>query len=496
MLDTIVIGSGFGGSVTANRLALAGQRVLVLERGPWRDSVPVRSLGVERRAPFPYGWKAVTHLLRGAQLGGRRLQLNKAGMYEFFSFPGLMALAVSAVGGASTAYGGLLEKPRDPTYWHDRHPQLDPAGIESYYPKILADMGATAYTPDLHLPQSVWSHLPGAAQEACKPAAQQADMGLLLPRTSAETGRAITDQAGIERRYCAYNGDSFLGSRGGAKASTDFIYLGPVLGRGASVRDLCEVSRIESIRSGSDGGYSVTFTDLASGRIEQAQARHVVLAAGTFNTLRLLFANSQAGAGLLPMPSLGRRFGANSDLMAAWIRNEGLWSSFCSTPSLGGFAVEGIDSPQFGMGGFPGVDSLPLPAFLKRRLKRWVFIYGMGTDSGTASARFERGRLDVDYSEQQEPLFRDIRRAFGLLQKQSGERVAILNKPFTVHQWGGAGVGPDADSGVVDHRGEVYGNPGLFVADGAALPAAVGGPPSVTIAAWAHHVADGITSSA
>ena len=43
---------------------------------------------------------------------------------------------------------------------------------------------------------------------------------------------------------------------------------------------------------------------------------------------------------------------------------------------------------------------------------------------------------------------------------------------------------------MVDHRGEIYGNPGLFVADAAALPAAVGTPPSLAIAAWAHHVAD------
>ena len=62
--------------------------------------------------------------------------------------------------------------------------------------------------------------------------------------------------------------------------------------------------------------------------------------------------------------------------------------------------------------------------------------------------------------------------------------------PITMHQWGGACVGRDPDHGVVDHNGEVYGNPGLFVADGSALPAAVGGPPSLTIAAWAHHVAE------
>jgi cholesterol oxidase len=495
MLDTIIIGSGFGGSVAANRLALAGQQVLVLERGPWRDSVPVRSMGIERRSPYPYGMKAVTHLLRGAQLGRRRLTLNKAGMYEFFSSPGLFALAASGVGGASTAYGGLLETPRDPAYWQARHPQLDPAAIEAYYPKILAEMGAAQFTPDLPLPQSVWSHLPGAAGNSCAPAAQQPDMAMLLPRTLAEAGRSVTSASGIERRYCAFDGDSFLGSRGGAKASTDFVYLAPVLDKGATVRDLCEVSKIEPLSPGGATGYRVVFTDLATRKQEQVHARRVVVAAGTINTLRLLFANSRSPTGLAPMPALGRKFGANCDLMAAWNRDRGPWSSFSATPSLGAFEVAGIEAPEFGMGGFPGLDSLPLPAFLKRRIERMIFIYGMGCDSGKATAGYDRGRLTVQYDERQEPVFSDIRRAFGLLEQQSGERVHVLNRPFTVHQWGGACLGPDNQAGVVDHRGEVYGNPGLYITDGAALPAAVGGPPSVSIAAWAHYVADGIAEA-
>ena len=67
-----------------------------------------------------------------------------------------------------------------------------------------------------------------------------------------------------------------------------------------------------------------------------------------------------------------------------------------------------------------------------------------------------------------------------------------LRTPLTPHPWGGASLGADANCGVVNHRGEVFNNPGLFLADGSALPAAPGGPPALTIAAWAHHVADGI----
>jgi len=63
--DVVIAGSGFGGSICANRLALAGLKVLVLERGPWRDSLPVRAMGIAGRSPFPYGARFATHLLRG-----------------------------------------------------------------------------------------------------------------------------------------------------------------------------------------------------------------------------------------------------------------------------------------------------------------------------------------------------------------------------------------------------------------------------------------------
>ena len=165
--DAVIIGSGFGGSISANRLALAGLKVLVLERGPWRDSLPVRSMGIAERSPFPYGAQFVTHLVRNIHFGfgrdegqeresslleflrytgvnvlrrlrrlrrdpGRGLTLNESGMYEVFMYPGLDVLCVSAVGGGSHGWAGMLVEPYSETYWRNRHPDLDPAQIEQY----------------------------------------------------------------------------------------------------------------------------------------------------------------------------------------------------------------------------------------------------------------------------------------------------------------------------------------------------------------------------
>lgn len=59
--DAVVIGSGFGGSVAASTLTDGGARVLLLERGPWRDTKPVRDAGIEDREPLPYGCHFYTH---------------------------------------------------------------------------------------------------------------------------------------------------------------------------------------------------------------------------------------------------------------------------------------------------------------------------------------------------------------------------------------------------------------------------------------------------
>jgi len=491
--DIVVIGSGFGGSVAANRLVLAGKRVQLLERGPWRDSLPVRSMGIERRSPFPLGGKAFTHFFHSLHRGRLSVRLRKTGMYELVSFPGLYALAASAVGGGSTAYGGLLVPPLDKALWLDRHPQLDPANIERYYDKVIDDMGGVRVSREQPLPMSIWDHFPESAGRRCRPAEEQPHVGFLIPPTAVQAGQTtMLGSAGVQRQYSSFDGGAFLGSPSGAKASVDFVYLAPVLDRGLTVRDLCEVTGIQRARPADGGGYFVKFRDLANGTDDQVHAKQVVLAAGNLNTLRLLFAGSRQPETLAPMPALGRSFYANGDLLAAWVRPDTSVSGFKCATTHGEFTVDGYESLHFGVGGFSGFDTWPLPAFVKRMLAKVFFMYGMGSDSGNASVTFAKGRLDTDYDYRKEPVYEALRAAYRVVASETGHRVIPMRKPLTPHMTGGARLGANADVGVVDHRGEVYGNPGLYVADAAALPAAPGGPPSVAIAAWAHHVADGI----
>jgi cholesterol oxidase len=494
--DAVVIGSGFGGSISANRLASAGLKVLVLERGPWRDSLPVRSMGIANRAPFPYGMKGVTHLLRTVHFGRRNLTLNKSGMYEIFRYPGLDVFAVSAVGGGSHGWFGMLVPPQDPAYWKDRHPNLTPSDIEKYYEKILADMGAVRISRDLLLPHSIWKELLTSPGSRCLAADPQPYMAVRVPYSKSEIGQVTGGDGGVKRQTSAFDGDGFLGSRGGAKASVDFIYLAPVLNKGVTVRDMCEVTRLVPDSAAGTTGYAVHFSSLRGGQKEVVRTKRIVLAAGTMNTLKLLFAGSSQPAGLSPMPSLGRTFGGNGDFIGAWFKESAQPAMFESAPVLGRFKVDGQDIPFLGMWAMAGINTLPLLPGWKKKLAKTVPLIGMGADTGAASARFENGRVVVDYDPNQQPIFEKIRGSFRVLGEQSGLKTWAIKKPVTVHAWGGACVGPSSDHGVVDHNGEVYGNPGLFITDASALPAAVGTPPSLAIAAWAHHVADGLAHRA
>jgi cholesterol oxidase len=494
--DVVVIGSGFGGSIAANRLALAGLKVLVLERGPWRDSLPVRSMGILSRAPFPYRMKAVTHLLRTIHMRRFGLTLNKSGLFEVFLNPGLIVFAVSAVGGGSHGWFGLLVEPQDQAYWKDRHPELKPDQVEKYYDKIMADMEAVQLSRAHWLRHSIWTQLPAKPDRKCLPADSQPHLAIKLPYSEEEVGQVTQGEGGVKRRTCAFDGDSFLGSRDGAKASVDFIYLAPVLNKGAEVRDMCEVTKIVRGPGGGETGYVVEFSNLRARTKEVAHAKRIILAAGTLSTLRLLFASSSEPGGLMPMPSLGRTFGGNGDLIGAWFKNSVEPPMFESAPVLGRFKVDGQDVPFFGMWAMSGIETLPLLPGMKKKLAKTVPIVGMGADTGKASVRFEKGRLRVDYDPTQQPIFDKIRAAFRALEADSGLKTWAIKKPITVHAWGGACLGPGPERGVVDHQGEVYGNPGLFVTDAAALPAAVGTPPSLAIAAWAHHVADGLAQRA
>lgn len=494
VVDALVIGSGFGGSVVAARLAEAGVRVILLERGPWWDTVPTRSMGIRDRTPLPRGFRIYTRFLRtvnAPRLPGGRITTNRKGLIELFYSKGMEVICSSGVGGGSHVYSGVHRRPLRDDYWDGHVEEISEAAMAAHGEAFLSRIGST--TPGTH------NRPPNTAVERyhndphfepAKPKAK-VQVGFLLPEDPAHPKKVVTE-AGVERWETDYwtNDNGFLGSPSGAKSTLDICYLAPAMEKGLKVRDLCEVVSINRI-SGGGGRYRVDFTDHRRQRKGAIRADNVFVAAGTMNTLRLLLASRDRFGGLQGMPGLGTRFSGNGDMRGFWDLNEPGTDLTSGLPSKGGIVLRGAGEPRIAIGrnNLPSIDDYPIPRRLRERLKRGMVVSGMGIDGMDGVVGIRNGKLAIDFDPEASPIYRQIYETMAEMGRRSGRKVHVGRRPSTVHPMGGACLGSFAAGGVVDARGEVHDNPGLFVADAAALPAPTGAPPTQTIATWAENVA-------
>lgn len=488
--DVVVIGSGFGGAVAAARLVDGGLRVCLLERGPWRDTLPVRSMGIAERAPLPRGrgaWRRVLRSWSSAALPGGRVVLNPQGLFDLHTGRGLNVLCASGVGGGSHVYAGLNERPPDAAYWDGIAPTLSAARMSVHYEAVLTRLGSRRAMADDQVPNSLAERFRDHPRLDTREADLAFTMGLQWPAIPGAP-RLVRTADGVERMEMQPGEDGNLGSYHGGKTTLDFAYLARAMQQGLVVRDLQEVHKIMRVA----GGYRVEVLDRRTHTRQALSVPRVVVAAGALNTLRLLL-DSVAAGGLGPMPSLGQRFGGNGDFFGYWDLRDGTRDLSRGLPAHGPLRLREQASPArwplIAEGSLPDGRDLPLGSWIKRRLRHGTYVAGMGVDAQDGVVRLRRGRLAIDFEPTHSAVYADIIEAFRQLGAASGHRIYHFRRPTSVHPTGGACIGQSPTQGVIDAQGEVYGHPGLYVADAAALPKPVGGPPSLSIAAWAEHVA-------
>ncbi len=494
--DVIVIGSGFGGSVSASRLTEAGFNVKILERGPWRDSLPNASQNIANRIHFPTDgynfWSKVVRTLRNNKIPGGRLTLNKKGFYEVLIGKGLNILCSSSVGGGSHAYGGLNMRPPKPGYWDGITSDLSDEMMTRHYDNVLARMGSSV-PDDAHIPLSIRKRFSNSDAIQSGEEVGQLQMGYLFPK-EAGNPQEITTEEGVRRREIGPGEGGFLGSPGGGKTPLEVAYLYRAIKQGLEICDLQEVLAIRKEGEGAKARYCVKVENHHSGQFESHYADHVIVAAGTLNTLHLLLHSRDGHRGLGGMEQLGHRFGSNGDYFGYWDLQSKQQDMSKTLPVNGYLRLEGqskeadelliIEAP------FPSPDKLRLPSWIANKMRQGSLVAGMGKDAQDGTVTMNKGKLQVDYQSENSAIFQVIREQMDRIAERSGRRVLSFVRPTTAHPLGGACVGPDSSKGVVDSNGEVFSHPGLYVADAAALPKPVEGPPAITIAAWAEHVSD------
>lgn len=496
-MDVIVVGSGFGGAICASRMAEAGIDVKLLERGPWRDTVPVRSMGIASREPFPRGRSALKRLLRSVHndklpFGG--FTLNKKGLFEVYFSKGLNVVCSSNVGGGSHVYAGLNMRPPDPDYWDGITAGLSAREMDKSYDRVLGRMGSRNPMADDQLPNTLEERFADNEALDVRGVDYEIPVGFLFPRTPGKPD-SITNEDGVERYESTPGEEGNLGSEEGGKTSLDFAYIARGMRHGLTVLDQCEVSAVRSCNDG-NGRYAVHCINHHNGKREIHRADNVVLAAGTMNTLRLLF-YSREQAYLNDMPRLGHQFGGNGDFFGYWHLDDDSRDLSLGMPARGMLRLKdkaalgaGRAWPFIGEGALPTPKTLPLGGWVSRKLRRGTYVAGMGADAQDGTVSFNNSKLSVDYRPDNSDIYSRIKHAFKLIGEKTGRRVYHFRRPTTVHPTGGACIGNDSNDGVVDANGEVFNNPGLYVADAAALPKPVAGPPSISIGAWSDHLAE------
>jgi cholesterol oxidase len=515
--DVVVIGSGFGGAVSACRLAQSGRSVCVLERGKeWDGGEFPRSIGQVARAWWEPG--------------------RTYGFLEYKVFKRIDVIQGSGVGGGSLHYfnvtlrtpADIFEKPEWPKF-------ITRKVMDPYYDVVEDMLDARKLVPPAGF------KLPPRT-EAFLTAARKAGKSPELVPIAVHTGqKGPNAHSGIAQEPCDYTGDCMLGCRIHAKNSLTLNYLPLARRRGAEIRALHQVSRIEPADG---GGYKVHFDEInpedpASSRPGHLLARSVIVSAGALGSTELLLRCKNVHKTLPALsPALGGHFSSNGDFLLAGTLNANREIDPGQGPSITAGAdfstannrifiedlgypnpffwlLEGtIPSPTRLRELFIAVKTYILAAlgcsngrsrinveadevFKQGTTTRFLPYLGMGTDAADGRMYLKDGSIDIDWSPARSMrMFREMERALAELSRGIGGIyiTSLLwrwpwRKLLTAHPLGGCLMGDSPATGVVDECGRVWNYPDLYVADGSIIPTALAVNPSNTIAALAERIA-------
>ncbi len=538
-VDALVVGSGFGGSVSAFRLASAGESVVVMERG----------------RPYPPGGFARTPSEFSENFWSPADELY--GLFETWSFRGLEGVVSSGLGGGSLIYANVLLRKDAGWFVHDsplpgggyENWPISRADLDPHYDAVEAMMGAIPYP-----------YTDTAKTVAFEEAAHRARLRTFRPPLAVSfaperEGRpsiGLVPAApygnihGSERFTCMLCGECDIGCNFGAKNTLDHTYLSAAAHAGADIRPLHEVKGFRRVDDAWEVRYRVHDPVARTSVDRTIFAAKLILAAGTFGSTYLLLKNRASIPSL--STAIGTRFCGNGDLLGFLFnaresiertaRARSLVSSrgpVITSAVRVADRVDGDDSDAKGRGyyvqdaGYPGflnwlMELSQLRSVVSRSTRvavrmvaSRVFgeghsnvsrdlasaigkvslssssmpVLGMGRDLPDGMMFLEEGRLQIDWTTATSiDYFDHMRATMARIADELGADFADnplwwAKRVITVHPLGGAPMGRHPSEGVVDAWGRVFGADDLWVLDGSVMPGPVGPNPALTIAAFA-----------
>jgi cholesterol oxidase len=522
LYDFVIIGSGFGGSVSAMRLAEKGYRVLVLERGQRYEDVDFPKSNWNLRK---FLWMPALHLF---------------GFFELTLFRDVMAFRWSGVGGGSLGYASVLVDPDERMYevgsW---------AGLEDWK-SVLAPHFETAK-------QMLGRALSTSITEADKVMRSVAEqmgrgstfknlpVGIYFGTKGIEVEDPFFNGEGPRRKGCTFCGGCMIGCRENAKNTLPKNYLYFAEKYGVEIRPEAHVTEIRNVEDGVEDGarYRVRYHNSLRPirlRNDEVYATNVIVAGGVIGTLKLLLHCREVSRTL---PELSVKLGENvrtnneaflgvTDQNPISNHTEGLAISTvfhaddvthiepCRFPEGSSFLYRLLGAPiiEAGQAGVAYRLWLLLLAilrhpwsFIKSKLdptwgRRTFFILLMQTEDNLMQVKlgrslltlFRKGLISDRGTEKQVPaeipIGHQVVRAMAA--EMDGNPMGnivegALNASMTAHILGGCPMGSTDKEGVVNNNLEVFNYPGLYIIDGSIIQANPGLNPTLTITAMAEY---------
>ena len=506
--DVIVIGSGFGGSVSALRLTEKGYRVGVFESGRrfTSDDFAATNWNLRKSFWFP--------------------RLGLRGIMRLTLLRDVFVLGGAGVGGGSLVYANTLYEPHDAFYTDAQWEAITDwkAELEPFY-RLARRMLGVVDNPTHTPADDVMLHV--ARHFDVEDTFQPTPVGVYFGEPGVEAEDPYFGGAGPRRRGCIQCGGCMVGCRFDAKNTLDRNYLHLAEQAGAEVHPERQVVDVTPLQ---DGGYRVT-TQRPGAWLRRsrrvATADQVVFSAGALGSTRLLLELRDRGR----LPGLSPRLGdvvrTNSEAILGatatgtdvdYSQGVAITSSIHPEPrthiepvrySKGSNAI-GLLATMLTDGGgriprplrFLGnIVRHPLTFLRSLSVRRWaertVILLVMQSYDNSLRLLRKRGRFRTSLTTEPStgtpapsylPVANEAARvAADAMDGFPGSAIneVLLDIPTTAHILGGACLGASPDDGVVDAYHRVFGHDGLHVVDGAAIGANLGANPSLTITAMA-----------